>query len=162
MAGVLSCGFTLSFVYGQAPIVSALQARGAGQVPASFAVWGVALAGGALLNVGYAAYVLTRKKNWGVLLESPREFCLALLIGVNTALATALLGTGMLLIGALGGAVGTGLQQVGWMLGGQAVGFLSGEWRDVRGQVRKQIYLAVGLLIASALVMACANFGRQP
>ncbi len=158
MAGVLSCGYTFSFVYSQGPIISALKSQGAGDLAAAFAVWALALTGGALVSVGYAGWRLTRNKSWSVLVGSPKEFCLALVIGLNIAVSIAFLGRGMLLMGALGGSVGTGLQQIAWMLGGQGVGFISGEWRGVMGRPRQRILLAMGLLIFAALLLACGNF----
>jgi len=158
LAGVLSCGYTFSFVYSQGPVISALKAQGASEVAASFAVWALALAGGALVSVGYAAWRLTGNKSWGVFLESPKEFGLALVIGLNISVSIALLGSGMLLMGAMGGSVGTGLQQIAWMLGGQAAGFLSGEWRGVNGRPRKWMLTAMGLLMLAALLMAGGNF----
>ena len=47
VAGVLSCGLSLSFVYGQGPILDAMTSRGAGKIPATFAAWAVCLLGGA-------------------------------------------------------------------------------------------------------------------
>jgi len=158
LAGIMACGFTFSFIYGQGPIISALKAHGAGDIPATFAVWGVALAGGALVNVGYAAWLITRGRSWGTLRHCPKEFLLALVIGLNSAVSIALLGSGMLLIGALGGSVGSGLQQIGFLLGGQLAGWVSGEWRGVNGRSVRRIAMAVALLIAAAIVIAAGNF----
>lgn len=110
------------------------------------------------MSVGYAAWLLARNRSWGVLLESPREFCLALLIGLNIAVSIAFLGSGMLLMGALGGSVGAGLQQIAWMLGGQGAGFISGEWQGVAGRPRNRMLMAMGLLLLAALLMASGNF----
>ena len=44
------------------------------------------------------------------------------------------MGEGMLLLGAAGAAVGFGIQQTLQLLGNQAVGFVSGEWRGVGGK----------------------------
>jgi hypothetical protein len=152
-AGVLSCGYTMSFVYGQGPIVASFKQQGAGDLPASIAVWAVGLFGGALLSVAYAAFLMTRNKSWPVLLESRREFLLAVCIGLNGAGAVILLGHGMLLMGPLGASAGSGLQQISWMLGGQGVGFLSGEWRGTARRPQRQMYLAIGLLLLAALIM---------
>jgi len=53
--------------------------------------------------------------------------------------------------------VGFGIQQASQMLGGQGVGFASGEWRGVRGVPRMQMYLAIALLIVAAIIMAFGN-----
>ena len=46
-------------------------------------------------------------------------------------LALTLPGKGMLMLGALGAAIGGGIQQAMQMVGGQGTGFISGEWRGV-------------------------------
>ena len=49
------------------------------------------------------------------------------------------------------------VQQAMQMLGGQSVGFISGEWRDVpRGPVLTMI-VAIVLLILAAVIMAYGN-----
>jgi hypothetical protein len=47
-------------------------------------------------------------------------------------------------------------------LGGQALGFLSGEWRGVAGRPRAQIYTAIIILIAAMVIFAFANTLAQP
>ncbi|MGI6414998.1 MAG: L-rhamnose/proton symporter RhaT [Thermoguttaceae bacterium] len=128
-----------------------------GSIPATFGVFAVGLLGGALVNLGYAGYLLTRNKSWGVLFQSGWELMLAVLIGVNFSLAVALMGKGMLLLGALGASVGWGIQQAMQMTGTQMLGFASGEWRGVHGKPRQQMYLAIVILILAAAVMAYGN-----
>jgi hypothetical protein len=157
IAGALSAGISFAFVYSQGPIVSAMKAHGAGEIPANFAVWAIGLLGGALVNVTYPAYLMTKHKSWGVLFDSWQEAGLAVAIGCNFIIGVALMGEGMLLLGPLGASVGFGVQQAMQMLGGQAVGFSSGEWRGITGTPRRQMYFAIALLIAAALVMAYGN-----
>ena len=63
----------------------------------------------------------------------------------------------MLLLGVLGASVGAGIQQAMQMVGGQGVGFVSGEWRGVGGSPRRQMYLAIAALIVATIIMAFAN-----
>jgi len=128
-----------------------------GSIPANFGVWAVGLMAGAIVNLAYAAYLLTKKRTWGVLFAHPKELALSIIIGVNFSVAVALMGKGMLLLGALGGSVGWGIQQAMQMTGNQGVGFLSGEWRGVRGKPRELMYLAIGILIVAAAIMAAGN-----
>ncbi len=128
-----------------------------GSIAATFGVFAVGLVGGALVNLGYAAYLLTKNRSWGVLFASGWELVLAVLIGVNFSLAVALMGTGMLMLGVLGASVGWGIQQAMQMTGTQLLGFLSGEWRGVHGKPRLQMYLAIAILIVAAVVMAFGN-----
>ena len=157
VAGVLSAGFSLSFVYGQGPITDAMKRAGAGEIPATFAVWAGALLAGSLLSVIYAAWLMTRRNSWRVLGANRREFLLAAVIGLNMSAGVGLLGQGMILLGTLGASVGFGIQQATWMLGGQGVGFVSGEWRGVRGVPRRRIYAAITLLLVAVLIMAYGN-----
>ena len=128
-----------------------------GSIPATFGVFAVGLLGGALVNIGYAVYLLTKNNSWGVFSQSGKEFALAVIMGVNFSVAVALMGKGMLLLGALGASVGWGIQQAMQMTGGQLLGFISGEWRGVLGKPRTQMYLAIGILIVAAVIMAYGN-----
>lgn len=157
LSGVLSCGISFSFVYSQGPIVDAMKANGASDVAANFAVWAVGLMGGALINVLYPAMLITRNKSWRVVGGAWKELLLASLIGINFIVSLAMMGKGMLMLGALGASVGFGIQQAMQMMGGQAVGFISGEWKGVNGKPRLQIYLAITALIVAALIMAWGN-----
>jgi len=128
-----------------------------GDTAAAFGVWAIGLSAGALVNIVYAVYLLTKNKSWGVLTTSGWEFFLAIIIGVNFSVAVTLMGKGMLLLGALGGSVGWGIQQAMQMTGGQVVGFVSGEWKAVHGKPRTQMYVAISILMFAALVMAYGN-----
>ncbi len=157
IAGVTSAGLSLSFVYGQGPIVSAMKARGASDVAAELAVWAGAIAGAALLNIAYPACLLTRKRTWNVLLRHWPESLLAAVTGTQLILGVLLMGRGMVVLGALGASVGFGIQQAAQMMGNQGLGFVSGEWRGVRGRPRTLMVVAVGILIAAASIMAYGN-----
>jgi hypothetical protein len=145
-AGVLSAGMPLAFVYGQGPIIDVMQAHGAGRVASSLAVWATGLLGGSLVNIIYPAVLITKNKSWGVLGQSWREIGLSVAMGTQLILAFACAGYGALLLGALGASVGFGIQQAMQIVGGQGVGFASGEWRGVHGKPRGQIYFAILLL----------------
>lgn len=157
ISGVLSAGISFAFVYSQGPIVTAMKAQGAGDIPANVAVWAIGLLGGAIINISYPAYLMTKNRSWNVLIKSGKEAALAALIGVNFIVAVALMGKGMLLLGTLGASVGFGIQQAMQMLGGQGVGFISGEWRGIYGTPRNQIYFAITILLFAAAVMAYGN-----
>jgi L-rhamnose-H+ transport protein len=128
-----------------------------GSIAATFGVFAVGLIGGALVNIGYASYLLSKNRSWAVLLSSGKELMLAILIGVDFSLAVALMGKGMLLLGALGASVGWGIQQAMQMTGTQLLGFVSGEWRGVTGKPRVQMYLAIAVLMVAAAIMAYGN-----
>jgi hypothetical protein len=157
LAGVLSVGWGFAFTYSQGPIIRAMTSHGAAAFPAGIAVWAVALLGAALPNVLYPALRMTRNKSWGVLAAHPGEIGLSVVYGVLFFVPSALLGHGMLLLGALGASLGWGLVQGTLILGGQILGFLSGEWHGIGGAPRRQMYAAIIILIAAMAVMACAK-----
>jgi hypothetical protein len=156
-AGVLSAGWGFCFTYSQASVIEALKSRGAADLPASLAVWAIVLPGAALVNILYPAILMTKNRSWGVLLRKPGDLLLAVLYGLLFFIPSPLLGKGMLLLGTLGASVGWGIVQGSLILGGQALGFISGEWRGVRGKPRTHIYVAIVLLVASMVVLALAN-----
>ena len=157
VAGITSCGIALAFVYSQGPIVEAMKARGAGNIPANFAVWAVGLLGGALVNIGYPAYLMTKNKSWPMLTQCWRDVFFGAIIGIQFIIAIALLGRGMLVLGALGASVGFGIQQAMQIMGNQAVGFISGEWKGVFGLPRSQMYAAIVIVIVAVIVLAYGN-----
>ena len=161
VAGILSAGIGLSFVYSQGPIIEAMKAHGSGDVAANVAVWAAGLLAGATLNVLYPAWLMCRNRSWGVLFRHAREIPLALIFGLTFFTGFALMGKGMVLLGALGASVGIGVQQAAQILGGQAVGFFGGEWRGVRGKPLIQICSAIALLIIAVVIMAIVSFSQN-
>jgi len=157
VAGVLSAGWGFAFAYSQGPIIDAMKAHGAADFPAGVAVWAVALGGAALVNTLYPVWLLTKNRSWGVLWANPKELVLALVYGLLFFIPSALLGKGMLLLGALGASVGFGVVQGTLILGGQALGFISGEWRGVTGKPRTHISLAIVVLVLSMVILALGN-----
>jgi hypothetical protein len=117
-------------------------------------VWASGAFSGAMLNLLYPAFFMTRRKSWGVLLTNWKEFGLTAIMGVQTLLALTLPGKGAVMLGALGASVGFGIQQAMQMVGGQGTGFISGEWRGVHGKPRYEMYGAIALLIVASCIMA--------
>jgi hypothetical protein len=128
-----------------------------GNTPATFAVWAISLLGGVAVNLIYPGYLMTKKKTWGLLARNWKELGLSIAMGVQMALAVVLIGKGMLLLGAFGASVGFGIQQAAQMAGGQGLGFISGEWKGVHGKPRSQMYIAIGILLVAAMIMAYGN-----
>jgi hypothetical protein len=126
-------------------------------VLAVFPVWAMGAFSGIMLNLLYPCYLMTKNKSWGVLTQSWKELGLSVFMGLETCLAWALPGKGMLLLGAFGASVGFGIQQAMQMTGAQAVGFIGGEWRGIHGKPRWQMYCAIAALIVASVIMAIGN-----
>ena len=157
IAGITSAGSGLCFVYSQAPIKDAMLAQGVDTMTADISVWAAALMSGAMVNIIYPAYIMTKKKNWGELLKHPREIILSIIIGVQLIAAFTLLGRGMLLLGVFGASVGFAIQQTMQIMGGQALGFFSGEWKNVYGKPRRLMYIAIVILAVAVFIIALSN-----
>lgn len=157
LGGILSCGISFSFVYSQGPIKAVMMAEGASDIPATFSVWAIGLLGGALVNILFPAFLITKNKSWKVFLSNKKEVLLSIVIGINFCMSIALMGKGMILLGVLGASVGFGIQQAMQMFGGQGVGFISGEWRGVSKKTLVLICSAILLLILAAIIMSCGN-----
>jgi len=154
VSGVLSAGIALSFVYSQGPIVEAMKIRGAGDVPASMAVWAAGLFSGMLVNLVYPVIIMTKNRTWAVFAEGGRDFLLAMVMGAHFIVAVLLLGWGMITLGVLGASVGFGIMQTFQIMGGQIVGFLGGEWKGVTGKPRIQMYAALVILVIAMIILA--------
>lgn len=157
LAGILSSGLGLAFVYGQGPIIEAAKQQGVGEITANFTVWALACVGGALINVGYAAFLMTKKKNWNLLFIRKDEFICGALFGIQFIVSIILMGRGMVLLGILGASIGYGIQQSMQLIGNQIVGFVGGEWKGVKGKPRKIMYLALGVIFIAVIILAYSN-----
>jgi len=60
-------------------------------------------------------------------------------------------------VGALGASVGWGIFQALQIMGGQALGFASGEWHGILGSPRYQMYIAIAILILATVIMGYGN-----
>lgn len=157
IAGVLSAGWGFAFAYSQGPIMEAMKARGAGDFAASIAVWAFVLFGAAIVNVLFPVYLMTKNRTWNVLATSGKDVGLSLLYGILFFSSSVLMANGMLRLGALGASVGVGITQGTLIIGGTALGFVSGEWRGITGTPRTQIKTAIVILIAAMIIMAWGN-----
>ena len=109
------------------------------------------------MNIFYPAWLMTKNRSWGVLLQSWPELFLSALIGTQLILSFGVQGFGMVMLGALGASVGTGIQQAMQIMGTQGVGFISGEWRGIGGSPRRRMLAAVVLLIIAVIIMVFAK-----
>lgn len=153
LAGILQVGLSFSFIYSQGPITSAFLAHGASPLTANLGVWALALPGGALVNVGYAVWRMTRLGTWGRLLQSPRDLALSALIGVNFLVFLLCYGLGCQWLGAIGAALGFGVYQAMMIVSAQTVGILGGEWRNTGSRPRWLMAGGVLLLLAAVALM---------
>jgi L-rhamnose-H+ transport protein len=161
VAGILSAGWGFAFAYSQGPIIEIMKAHGAADFPSKIAVWAFVLFGAAVINVIYPAYLLTVNKSWNVIIKNGNEVMLSLLYGLLFCIPSLMLGKGMLLLGSLGASVGMGITLGSVIIGGQILGFASGEWKGVTGKPQQYIYSAVVVLVLSMIILALSNLISQ-
>ena len=89
--------------------------------------------------------------------DETNETLLATVIGIQLIAAFALLGRGMLLPGVFGASVGFAIQQILQIMGNQAVGFFSGEWKNVYEKPRQRMYIALVVLAIAVIIVAISN-----
>ena len=156
ISGFCSVGPSFAFIYSQEPIIKAMTERGAPDWPAAISVWAMGMFFGGLVNVVYPAILMTKNRSWKVITENPKEIGLSCIVGLNLFLAFGLMFQGMLMLGPLGASVGFGIYFVLQILGAQALGLISGEWRGVKGKPVYQMFTAIALLMVGAGVMGWA------
>ena len=154
IAGFLQVGLSFAFVYTQAPINEALRSHGAGVTAAGVGIWAVTMPGGALINLGFAAFLMIRNRSWPVLTSAPKEILLSLLIGIIFLTFLVSMGTSMRWLGVLGASVGFAVYQMAQICTSQAVGFISGEWHGITGKPRAQMLRAIAMLIIAVVIIA--------
>jgi L-rhamnose-H+ transport protein len=157
LAGLLQVGLSFSFVYTQGPIVTAMKQRGADELGANMAVWAICLIGGGVVNAGYPLIRLIRERNWRDYGVRKGEIGLAIVMGITFIGFIVLMGSGLRLLGPLGASVGFGVFQALQLTGAQALGFLTGEWRQAQRQSRRQMYGAISLLLIAVAIIAYAG-----
>lgn len=157
VAGILSSGLSLAFVYSQGPIIEAVKLQGAGEITANFTVWTLGIVGGALINILYPAYLMFRKKTWHLLFARKDEILYGSIAGVQLILSIVFMGRGMVLLGILGASIGFGIQQSMQLVGNQLLGFLYGEWKGITGKPRKIMYAAIAIILVAVVILAYSN-----
>ncbi len=157
IAGILSAGLSLSFVYSQGPVIDAVKQQGTGDITANFAVWAFCTLGGGLVNVGYALYLMTKNNSWSLMFSRPHEIGYGSIVGLQFICSIIFLGVGMLLLGPLGASVGFAIQQSMQVIGNQLVGFLGGEWKGIHGKPRNTMYMAILIILMAVVILAYSN-----
>ena len=157
LAGFLSAGLSLAFVYSQGPVIEAARSQGAGDITANFTVWALCTLGGGLVNVLYALFLMAKNNSWKLLFARKDELLFGSIIGLQFICSIIFLGRGMVMLGALGASVGFAIQQSMQVIGNQLVGFLGGEWKGVEGKPRKTMYLAIVIILIAVIILAFSN-----
>lgn len=157
IAGLLSSGISLTFVYSQDAVMQAVALQGGNEVIANFSVWALAMFGGGLINIGYAVYLMMKRNTGRIIFKQRHELIFGSIIGLQFILSIVALGKGMVLLGSLGASVGFAIQQSMQIIGNQIVGFVGGEWRGVRGRPLIIMLVALTVILIAVVILAVSR-----
>jgi L-rhamnose-H+ transport protein len=155
-SGVLASFMNVGIAFG-GPLATRASAQGASEASSIFAVWLPLLLGGAVPNLLYCAYLLSRRKTWaqyrGAFLAV--NLCLAAAMAVLWFFGTALYGIASHALGAWGVVLGWPVFMSVIVIGAGLLSVATGEWR--RCGRTPVLFQAVGILL---LVIAIVSFSR--
>jgi L-rhamnose-H+ transport protein len=153
--GVVGTCWNLGFAL-SGGLVARSAEMGASQITAGYTVWPLLLGAGAIPNVLYCGYLLTRNKGWGLFAGRgwAREGLLGAAMGVLWVSGIMTYGYGTTLVGKYGTSVGFALFVTAVILASNTLGMVTGEWRGTATLTRRLLYAAVGVIVLSILVLS--------
>jgi L-rhamnose-H+ transport protein len=152
-AGLLAPMLNYALAFGGSFILEALRHH-AGAADAPYAVWPIALAGGAVPNLVYALYLVNKNKSWANFTPVWPDVLLGSIMGILWMASIAVYGTATTFLGLLGASVGWSIFQICIILTANISGWLSGEWKGANLQLR--VALWGGLLLLGSATLAIA------
>jgi L-rhamnose-H+ transport protein len=153
--GVVGTCWNLGFALSGGLIAKSAE-MGASQATAGYAVWPLLLGMGAIPNLLYCGYLLTRNKGWGLFAGQgwARELFLGAAMGVLWLSGIVTYGYGTTLVGKYGTSVGFALFVSAVILASNTLGILTGEWKGTAPLTRRLLYAGVGVIILSVIVLS--------
>ena len=156
VCGLLAPMINFGFAFGNGIVRQALQ-LGVAPGNTSFVVWPAVLLGGLLPNIGYAAYLLTRQRTWGLFLGGWPDAAWSVLAGLLWAGALLLYGIASRQLGALGTSAGWGLYQILMIISANVSGLVTGEWSGAGRRPVRALLAGLALLAVATVSMGLAN-----
>jgi len=154
LGGIFSSMLNFAFNFSQSIKDAALDA-GASVSSAADPVWALTLLGGLMTNVIYCSALLCRNKTWSDYRKDNTfsHWFLAALMGAIWMPSIALYGRAAVMMGDLGGSAGWGLYMGMVIVISNFWGFVTGEWRGVRGKPVQLMGLGIVLLLMAILLI---------
>jgi L-rhamnose-H+ transport protein len=146
LGGIFSSMLNFAFNF-SGSIKEASESLGASEFSASDPVWAITLLGGLTTNVVYCSFLLFRNKTWGDYKkpQTGSHWFLAALMGAIWMPSVALYGRAAVLMGELGSSAGWGLYMGIVIVMSNFWGFVTGEWRGVKG--KPVLYMVIGIIL---------------
>jgi L-rhamnose-H+ transport protein len=156
VAGLLSPMLNYSLAFGDTFVLEALRHH-AKAPDAPYAVWPIALAGGAVPNLVYGFWLVVRNKSWDNFFPVWPQILLGTIMGVLWMGSVAAYGTATTLLGLLGASVGWSIYQISMILTSNISGWIAGEWDGVGVRSKVALWLGLFLLGSATLVITYGN-----
>ena len=157
LAGLLAPMLNYALAFGDNLILEAIR-QNTLRADAPYAVWPIALAGGAVPNMLYPLWLLRRNKTWTNFFPIWPEITLGTIMGLLWMGSVAIYGMATTLLGVLGAAIGWSIYQICVIVMANVSGWIAGEWKGV-SQLSKVILWSGLLLLGFATV--AITYGNQ-
>jgi L-rhamnose-H+ transport protein len=148
--GVISALFNVGYSLSQDIIASAVQ-KGNSAFAGSNAVWLLVLGAGAIANLAYCAYLLSKNRTWSKFRQpaSAPLYLLAIVMGLLWGGGIFVYGAASPKLGKLGPAIGWPLSLVVSLVTANCVGFLTGEWKFGSATARRWMVVGLAVLLVA-------------
>ncbi|HZP59813.1 MAG TPA: L-rhamnose/proton symporter RhaT [Opitutaceae bacterium] len=126
---------------------------------AGIAVWTLIFGGGLVSSFGFAILRLAQNRTWKnfALPGTGLNLFLTLLMALGHFACLFFYGLGGWMLGALGTSVGFAIFQSGSVLIGNALGFMTGEWKGASAESRRWLAGGLTVLIAGIVLVSVGN-----
>lgn len=159
-SGVLASLLNVALAYGGA-ITSLAVLHGGTPSMAPFAVWPIALLGGSIINIGYAAYVISRDHSWGDFKGGYVESLFPLFAALMWMGGIAVYSSGTTYLGILGVSIGYAVFMIIMVVSGQFAGVVTGEWSLMRASTYRSFFSGIAVLLIAVLMMGGSRYFAQ-
>ena len=157
MSAVFNVGYTLAL-----PIAETGVKMGCSRFSATNCIWLLMLGAGAIPNIAYCLFLMTRNKTAGLMTSRPaaRSWALSVAMGLLWGGSIFLYGAATPRLGNIGPSIGWPLSLAVGLLVANWMGVLLGEWRGASESAMRRMAWGVStLLVAIAICAVSARFG---
>ncbi len=159
-SGVLASLLNVALAYGGA-ITSLAVLHGGTPSMAPFAVWPIALLGGSIVNIAYAAYAISRDRSWGDFKGGYIETVFPLFAALMWMGGIAVYSSGTTYLGIFGVSIGYAVFMIIMVVSGQFAGVATGEWSFMRASTYRSFLSGIAVLLLAVLMMGGSRYFAQ-
>jgi L-rhamnose-H+ transport protein len=158
LSGVFSSMLNFAFVFGDEMRLLSLHA-GASTAMSGNGIWALGVGSGAVPNVAYCLYLLSKNRTWGVFKTAGRGVYTlgAILMGLLWFFGVVVYGMGADALGTLGAIVGWPVYMSVDIVAGLAWGFLAGEWKSAGRTALGYCLSGIAILFLAIGVISFGN-----